>query len=738
MSTPLPAGLKELTPLGYLGIDFGTSNTHIAVCYLDGNGAPQTIPLAGKTSVPTCLLWKEPGQTDDDVVAFGDKALRKWLTMSDADRGRHRFAAAFKPDIANGDRAARAQRDAQAFLHKCYQSVREGGVLRAVGVQEGVPVVIGIPAEVGREQKDLTARLASAAGFGETAPIEEPLGALAFHLADGSVTAAEVRRGVIVVDFGGGTLDVAWLDARHGLAVPWGDPTLGGRLFDDLFYQWLLEQNPTLDLAERDRLYVWQASCRDLKEKFSEWWKEEGPDAEFVSELKLPGRGGYANFSAAARAFLKRASHYSPSPLATAYFAKVGGRLAELGCDGSVDLIARIRDELARGLEGRQRDIARVILTGGSGKWPFMRHLAAQVFGAARESVLLSPDPETTVGSGLAVYHVLKYRNDQKRLKLYEELPEYKRKLSEEIGRALDRFAEEVAAALVTPLAAQVEAAYLDWYRHGGTLDEVQLNIQMIAVNFDAAAHVQGREALLAANLMRLVRDHLALWLREYGIKRGLDEVAPAGAIVVAVPPMNRYGEGIAQIVSDVVGVTLVGAVFSVVLVALHGAHILVDPLLGIPVALGSAALSWAGFKAVEDKLQPYILAYHWGPPALKALSLRLSEQQLRREIAKSCEQAAKEIRGLLRGIPGEALSAKASVPAQWAARATAWLRSGDPDGPAGPAAASPVVPSESVGAALWKTVDELQAAVVAQFDQMVHQVINDLGVLEEIRKGGN
>ena len=46
-----------------------------------------------------------------------------------------------------------------------------------------------------------------------------------------------------MVDFGGGTLDVALLD-QHGLRDPWGDPTLGGRLFDDLFFQWLLDQNP--------------------------------------------------------------------------------------------------------------------------------------------------------------------------------------------------------------------------------------------------------------------------------------------------------------------------------------------------------------------------------------------------------------------------------------------------------------------------------------------------------------
>jgi hypothetical protein len=102
------------------------------------------------------------------------------------------------------------------------------------------------------------------------------------------------------------------LDARHGLSVPWGDAALGDRPFDDLFYQWLLEQNPGLELSERDQWYVWQVTCRELKERFSSHWKAEGPDAEFVDEMKLPGRGRYAEFRCAGAAeFFNRAAHYT-------------------------------------------------------------------------------------------------------------------------------------------------------------------------------------------------------------------------------------------------------------------------------------------------------------------------------------------------------------------------------------------------------------------------------------------
>ena len=36
-----------------------------------------------------------------------------------------------------------------------------------------------------------------------------------------------------------------------------------------------------------------------------------------------------------------------------------------------------------------------------------------------------------------------------------------------------------------------------------------------------------------------------------------------------------------------------------------------------------------------------------------------------------------------------------------------------------------------------WQTLGELKIAIVSKFEQVVEQVIKDLGVLEEIRKAG-
>ena len=366
------------------------------------------------------------------------------------------------------------------------------------------------------------------------------------------------------------------------------------------------------------------------------------------------------------------------------------------------DLIGLIHRELIRGFGGQPRDVARVILTGGSCKWPFMRDLASQAFGIDRDRVLRSPQPETTVGSGLAVYHVLKFRNSQKQRKLTEELPEYKRRFEHAVSARIKRFIEEAAAAVVTPLMTHVEQVYVDWYRRGGTLNGVQQNVEAFTKRFDVSERLKGRDSLLAKDLVRLVRDHLRVWLKEHGIDREVDELAPDGSIMLPVPPLSGHSDEIAKIISDMVAVALVGSVFVIVYTAVHGAHILVHPLTGVPTAIFSAAASALGFTMVEDKIRDQVMAFDWGDMSLKGLSAVLSEQSLRDKIASSRAETTGRVMSVLNQRQGFD--------------------------------SNPDINSTSASGQKWQTLEELQRAVVAQFEQVVGQVIQDLGVLEEIR----
>lgn len=394
-----------------------------------------------------------------------------------------------------------------------------------------------------------------------------------------------------------------------------------------------------------------------------------------------------------------RARRYAPSQPAARYFSEVGGKLAELGGGGTVDLLDWVRRELDR--KGRLPGIARVILTGGSSKWPFMRDLAADIFGVESKQILISPHPEVTVGSGLAVYRVLEYRNAQKQLKLIDELPAYKRKFEAAVASQIDVFTETAADAVVTPVIAHVKKVYLDWYRNGGTLKGVSEKVESFTSAYGVPAQLQGQDALLANNLVRLIRDHLSAWLQEHGIQRDVEELVPEGGIVLHVLPVSD----IAASISRTVGVTLVRAVFTIVYTAAHGAHILVHPWTGVPTAVVSAALAALGFRRVEDYLQARLMDFEWGPVSLKALSVRLSEQSLRGRIGQSRDDMIRDISSLLRQGPESATNACSS--------------------------------GQLTNSSKWQTLDELQVAVVAQFEQVVEQVIKDLGVLEEIRKAG-
>src|SRR5271155_5155516 len=119
--TRTSAGSSPPPPHGYIGIDFGTSNSHFAYCNTDGALVAEPICLDGKEkSVHSCVLWREPALADSDIVTFGAEAVEEWANRDSSERAGYRFAAGFKPDIAVSERA---RRDAQAFLRQALLAI---------------------------------------------------------------------------------------------------------------------------------------------------------------------------------------------------------------------------------------------------------------------------------------------------------------------------------------------------------------------------------------------------------------------------------------------------------------------------------------------------------------------------------------------------------------------------------------------------------------------------------------
>jgi hypothetical protein len=378
-----------------VGIDFGTTNTYITVCpYGTKNKMP--LHLDGRTpAIDTAILYADEAGREPGVFPLVGEAAT--LTFGQADPQEalalgYRYRAGFKLGIVGSEEAGALFLD---FFRAISRDALRNGTPLDWG---GDLVVFGAPSEAPPEFRAALRRLAKEAGLGRIEILDEPQGALLTDLGYGRFPLDEVLDGYLVVDFGGGTCDFAFL--REGeVEASWGDMGLGGRLFDDLFFQWVLDQNPgALDLLESQNrdFYALSYLSRRLKEDFSEAVQRD-PKARVRSEL---GRFGAVRGLGRGE-FLERASAYAPSGTFLACQAKFGldspGRLA----GGPVDLISWFSEALLSGL-GDPGRVRAVSLAGGSSRWFFVRELLVRAVGPGAR-VLNSPNPFGAISEGLSI-----------------------------------------------------------------------------------------------------------------------------------------------------------------------------------------------------------------------------------------------------------------------------------------------------------------------------------------------
>lgn len=701
-------------PFGFIGIDFGTSNSHFAHCISDSDPpVPETIRLGDKDSQTTCVLWKKPKQQtveDPSLIAdYGTMALYTWQeNLMDGKTNGH-FSFGFKPDLRYSEQA---RLDAWAFLHKAREEIRQAGLSRPINANDGYQVVVGVPAEIGEEHRNLTADIAKRAGFGDVCLVEEPLGALAYHLQKKEITPTEARAGVIVVDFGGGTLDIALVNAK-GLREPWGDPTLGGRLFDDLFFQWVAEQNPGLEdqLEDGERLAVWQNDCRRLKEDFSARWRRRGDELnDFKGSIRVGGTDRFLR-NASVEAFEKRARQYRPSLMLRRYMCGLDRLPAGLVMDTPIDLYDRIRLTLTnRGqLSGLRGQFSKVILTGGSCNWPFMRRMVADVFGVdANRDIIMSQNPETTIGSGLALYNVLRLRNEARRETIARHKPKAKNDFETALSVRLERYTADLSKAILDVLMPKINQVYENWYEKGGALNRVESRVQQICKDFErneAETVVKRYWLQLNTDIVRLMRDHLVKFLNENEIA-----VPPEYYIPIEVKSIGELAGGAAghgnRIVTDVGGLAGMAAFVGVfamigllILAALKVKVIaaIVFASIGFPplaIALGIAALvaAAAAGEQVQQVVEDTIKAHEFAGTTLWMLqSWVIGKDKLQTKLAEGRLEADGRLREAIRNSMMEPNQGSNATP--------------------------------------------IRQQSVETFDRIIDTVIQDLGVLEQIRR---
>lgn len=390
-----------------LGIDFGTANTYLSEC---SSRDTETIPVLLEDSLgkATANLYRR-NKEQIELFLIGQMAINTYGTTPPRVRAKQGFQlkAQYKPDIGKSRDCRDSAEDYFKQLLKDHKGV------------EAQEVIFGVPSEADDQFKGALRLVALSTGFASTAKqvkmYPEPLGALIYHLSkkDASLSPGDLGKGALVLDFGGGTCDFTAMGEFH-VQHSWGDMLLGGRLFDDLFYQIFLSQNPdaaSLIEARHDQHYIQFHECKLAKEEFSNLMQRaKNRDCAFARAIRPYGTlviEGWRDFEQWARSYRPSANvlEQFPEPL-----------------EGPIDLLDWFARALREGLEdlrekSGQGRIEFALLTGGSSRWPFVAEMTREVLrdfeGQGGAKILVSSSPYIDVGEGLSMIPAAKHFAEQ-------------------------------------------------------------------------------------------------------------------------------------------------------------------------------------------------------------------------------------------------------------------------------------------------------------------------------------
>ncbi|NQV32000.1 MAG: Hsp70 family protein [Phycisphaeraceae bacterium] len=494
-----------------VAVDFGTTNSYFCKCPED-QLSPVGVDFGfGRDGMPTAILYRE-GKSP----LIGSWALHEYGEATPKERATYQLRTQFKPDIAAGGSASRHAED---FLMTVLLEAEKKHIAL---LPESSQAIFGVPSESGLEFKQAIAGIAQSTGFGQIRTVDEPKGALLYHLWHKDISPSEAQQGVLVIDFGGGTCDFALmrnLEVLHS----WGDMELGGRLFDDLFYQWFVDQNPqaieAIDQAG-DFYYVYAYLCREAKEFFSLTMARDR------SETVNKSIGRYGTLKGMTwQIFTERASAYQPSEALHRYLEDVGIRIDRLSQGQPIDLIDWFQTCLTEGLasvDQNQSPIGRVILAGGSSQWPFVFDTITETLGCRGARLMRSDRPYAAISEGLAILPALQHSFDTIRTNLRNDLPGFcQDRIGPLIKKITDTYAAEIAADVTVELFDGKIRPVLEAFRkQGGTVASLKQRTALDVEAFDAPlrAIVAQRADLLKTGLTDKVKAEFAQWLGSYNL----------------------------------------------------------------------------------------------------------------------------------------------------------------------------------------------------------------------------
>jgi molecular chaperone DnaK len=372
-----------------VGIDFGTTNSVVAV--IDRDGAPRILTSEeGSTTMPS-LVWFSPRgpvvgeaateglEHSPDITIFGAKRLLGRRFDHPEVRKLARVLPYQLTEAPNGDTwiqlsAGRAvsPEEVSALILRELRRTAERFFREPV-----TRAVLTVPAWYDAAQRQATKDAAQIAGFSVMRLLSEPTAAALGH---GAHRGADRR--YLVCDLGGGTFDVAVVDAEAGVfevLATTGDPFLGG---DDI-----------------DRALVEQLA-RDVRQSRG---IDVSTDATAIEKLRLSAQRAKHELSehTTAKVSIPDLAQL-PSGKDLEYTRSIRRDELELW---SSPLVKRLEPPVKEALRrsGRQREhIEEVLLVGGSTRMPTVRREIGRIAGRD-PSVIANPEEVVAIGAALEV-----------------------------------------------------------------------------------------------------------------------------------------------------------------------------------------------------------------------------------------------------------------------------------------------------------------------------------------------
>ena len=398
-----------------IGIDFGTANTYVCEFSLDPQTGEKVRALDfgydQVGSIPSSILYRE-----NKVTVIGKRAEDEWGESTFVEKRNYTFKTHFKPEIL-------VNKEAGIDTVNFFKILQTKCISRNIDIFDKNNIVIfGVPAETEPVYQKSFEKLIREAGFKNFQLVYEPLGALVHHLHYGDISPSEAEKGILVIDFGGGTCDFTYmLDLRADCI--WGERTYGGRLFDDLFFQWYAEQNTKQVKQLRtnnDEYYVRWILCRKAKEYFSDIMHTDRSDSFNYLFGNIDHYGSLKELTW--KEFVDKSSSYKCGKT-----LKNSLEISKKTNNNSVDLIEWFKNILLDGLKQnniKNDDVVKVVLTGGSSQWPFVKDSVNEIFHSENKQsfILRSQNPKSAISEGLVILPYLKNKLESTSLLLKKDL----------------------------------------------------------------------------------------------------------------------------------------------------------------------------------------------------------------------------------------------------------------------------------------------------------------------------